>query len=110
MNNRLGYVYGIGAYLCWGVFPLFYMLLAAVDSFELVPWRVLAALAVCLVIVTLLRRWPAGGAIVRSPRMMGWFALSSVLLYANWQIFVTGVVTGHIIEVSLGYFINPVFT
>lgn len=110
MNNRLGYVYGVGAYLCWGTFPLFYMLLAKVNPFEVVPWRVITALVFCVLVVTLIRGWGGVRAIVRSPRMLGWFALSSVLLYANWQIFVYGIVTGHIIETSLGYFINPLVT
>jgi chloramphenicol-sensitive protein RarD len=50
------------------------------------------------------------GAILRSPRLLGWFTLSALLLYANWQLFVIGVMTGHVLETSLGYFINPLFT
>lgn len=110
MSNRLGYVYGIAAYLCWGTFPLFFMLLAALDPLEAVPWRVITALGFCVIAVAVMRAWKPIIAIFRSPRMLGWFALSSVLLYANWQIFVAGVVTGHIIETSLGYFINPIVT
>lgn len=110
MNTRLGFVYGFGAYLCWGTFPLFFMLLAEVDAFEIVPWRVITALAFCVIAVSALRGWGRIRDIARSPRMLGWFALSSVLLYANWQIFVFGVVTGHIIETALGYFINPLVT
>lgn len=110
MSNRLGYIYGFGAYLCWGAFPLFFMLLAVVDPFEVVPWRVLTALAFCVLVVTVMRAWGPISTILRSPRMIGWFALSSLLLYANWQIFVAGVVTGHILETALGYFINPLIT
>ncbi len=110
MNLRLGYTYGIGAYLCWGAFPLFFSLLAAVDPYEVVPWRVITALVVCVIAVTAMRAWKANWAILRSPKMLGWFILSSVLLYANWQIFVIGVVTGRIIETALGYFINPIVT
>lgn len=92
------------------MFPMFFMLLAVVDPFELVPWRVISALAFCMVAVLVMRAWKPVFAIVRSPRMLGWFALSAALLYANWQLFVTGVVTGHIIETALGYFINPLVT
>lgn len=109
-NRRLGFIYGIAAYLCWGAFPLFFMLLAAVDPFEAVPWRVITALGFCLIVVTVIRSWAPVMQIMRSPRMFGWFALSSVLLYINWQLFVFGVVTGHIIETALGYFINPLVT
>ena len=109
-THRLGFFYGIAAYLCWGAFPLFFMLLADVDPFEVVPWRVITALGFCLIAVTVIREWAPVLQILRSPRMLGWFALSSVLLYANWQIFVFGIVTGHIIETALGYFINPLVT
>ena len=109
-TRRLGFIYGIAAYLCWGAFPLFFMLLAAVDPFEAVPWRVITALGFCVIAVTVVRSWGSVLQILRSPRMLGWFALCTVLLYANWQIFVFGIVTGHIIETSLGYFINPLVT
>lgn len=109
-NSRLGLVYGIAAYLCWGVFPLFFMLLAEVDPFEVVPWRVITALAFCVIAVTVVRSWDKVVQIMRTPRMLGWFSLSSVLLYINWQVFVFGIVTGHIIETALGYFINPIIT
>ena len=110
MSNRLGYIYGFAAYLCWGAFPLFFMLLSAVDPYEVVPWRVIAALGFCVVVVTVMRTWAPVFSILRSPRMLGWFTLSSLLLYANWQIFVVGILSGHIIETSLGYFINPIVT
>lgn len=109
-SRRLGFIYGVAAYLCWGAFPLFFMLLAAVDPLELVPWRVITALGFCLIAVTVMRNWGSVWKILRSRRMLGWFMLSSVLLYANWQIFVIGVVTGHILETALGYFINPLVT
>lgn len=110
MTLRLGYFYGISAYLCWGAFPLFFALLTPVNPYEVVPWRVVTALGFCVLAVTAMKGWGAIAAILRSPRMLGWFALSSVLLYANWQIFVVGIVTGHVIETSLGYFINPIVT
>jgi len=110
VSVRTGYVYGVAAYLCWGAFPLFFMLLAAVDPFEVIPWRVLTALVVCLIALACVRRWGLFAAILRSPRQLGWFAVSGLLLYANWQIFVVAVVTGHIIETALGYFINPIVT
>ncbi len=110
MSTRLGFVYGMAAYLCWGAFPLYFMLLAAVDPFEVIPWRVFTTFVFCVLVVTVVRGWSRIMAVLRSPRMVGWFALSSLLVYANWQIFVVGVVTGHIIETALGYFINPLVT
>ena len=110
MQQRIGYLYGIGAYLAWGAFPLFFSLLAAVNPFEVVPWRVITALGFCVIATTAIGGWSRLTAVMRSPRLLGWFAISSVLLYANWQFFVVGIVTGHIIETALGYFITPLVT
>ncbi|CAG7599653.1 EamA family transporter RarD [Leucobacter soli] len=110
MEQRLGYIYGIAAYLCWGAFPLYFALLADIDPYEAVPWRVLTALVFCVLAVTVMRAWSPVFEILRSARMFGWFILASLLLYANWQIFVVGVVTERILETALGYFINPLVT
>lgn len=107
---RAGFLYGIGAYLMWGAFPLYFTLVAVINPFELVSWRVMATLLVCAIIVTLTRRWSFVAEVLRNRRLFGLFALASIFLYANWQIYVYGVVTGHILETALGYFINPLFT
>lgn len=110
MQQRSGYVYGASAYLAWGLFPLFFSLLASVSAFEVVPWRVITALGFCLLVVAVTGAWGRLRSLVRSRAMLGWFALSSLLLYANWQIYVVGIVTGRVIETALGYFINPLVT
>jgi len=110
VGNRLGYFYGFAAYLCWGAFPLYFALLSDIDPYEAVPWRVFTALVFCVLAVGVMRAWGPLFAILRSPRMFGWFALAAVLLYINWQVFVVGVITGHILETALGYFINPLVT
>lgn len=107
---RAGLGYGIGAYLIWGTFPLFFTLVAKVNPFEVVSWRVITTLLVCAIVVTVSRRWKMVASVLRTPKTFGMFALSSLLLYFNWQIFVIGVVTGHVLETALGYFINPLFT
>jgi len=107
---RSGLAYGISAYLIWGSFPIYFTLIAMVNPLEVVPWRVCITLLFSALLVSLTRRWRQVGSILRDPRRMGWFALSGLLLYANWQIFIIGVMTGHVIETALGYFINPLFT
>lgn len=107
---RAGFVYGIGAYLLWGAFPLYFTLIAMVNPFEVVSWRVMTTLLVCAIVVTAARRWSRVIAVLRQPKLFGLFALASIFLYANWQTYVYGVTTGHILETALGYFINPLFT
>lgn len=109
-QTRAGFGYGFGAYLIWGAFPFYFGLIAMVNPLEVVPWRVGTSLIFCAILATLTKRWAQVATILRTPRLLAWFALSGLLLYANWQIFVIGVMTGHVLETSLGYFINPLFT
>ncbi|MGK0721255.1 EamA family transporter RarD [Leucobacter sp. W1478] len=110
MTNRSGYFYGVAAYLWWGAFPLFFTLLSPIDPLEIVPWRVMTAVVFCVIAVVVMRSFGALTRVFKSPKQLGWFAVSSILLYANWQIFVIAIVTGQILEASLGYFINPLMT
>ncbi|MFA5606194.1 MAG: EamA family transporter RarD [Leucobacter sp.] len=109
-RTRAGLAFGLGAYLSWGVFPVFFTLIEMVGPFEVVPWRVSTTLLFCALLVTVMRGWGRVRHVLRSPRVLGWYTLSGVLLYVNWQIFILGVMTGNIIETALGYFINPLFT
>ena len=108
-QTRRGIIYGVAAYLIWGAFPVFFTLIAPVGPFEIVPWRVLSTLAFCAILATVTRRWGTVIRILRTPRLLLAFTLSSLLLYGNWQTFVYAVTTGHVLETSLGYFINPLF-
>ncbi|MGX1934431.1 EamA family transporter RarD [Microbacterium resistens] len=105
-----GAVYAGGAYLIWGVLPLYFLLLVPTGPWELVAWRVLLSFVFCLILLTVMRGWSALGAIVRQPRLLGWTALAGVLIYVNWQVFVIATLSDHIVETSLGYFINPITT
>lgn len=109
-NVRAGLGFGVGAYLIWGAFPLFFTLIAVVNPFEVVSWRVITTLIACALVVTVSKRWGFVLAILKQPRIFAALALASLLLYTNWQVFVIGVISGHILETSLGYFINPLFT
>lgn len=109
-TSRSGILYTIGAYLLWGALPLYFLALVPTGPWEVVAWRVLLSFVFCGILLTVTRGWPALIVIVRQPRLLGWTALAGVLIYVNWQTFLIGTLTGHVIETSLGYFINPIFT
>ena len=109
-SRAVGVASAAGAYLLWGVLPLYFLLLVPTGPWEVVAWRVLLSFVFCLVLLTVLRGWPAFLAIVRDPRLLGWTALAGLLIYVNWQVFLIGTLTGHVVETSLGYFINPITT
>ena len=109
-TQTAGVAYAGGAYLLWGVLPLYFLLLVPTGPREVVAWRVLLSFVFCLLLLTVMRGWAAFGVIVRQPRLLGWTALAGVLIYVNWQVFLIGTLSGNIVETSLGYFINPITT
>jgi len=104
---RTGVLAGMGAYFAWGVLPGFFAALAPSTAWELIPWRGLFTLGFCAVLVLATRSWPRLLAIARDGRLLGTLTVSTALMYVNWQAFVLAASTGHVVEVSLGYFINP---
>lgn len=109
-ERTLGGAYALGAYALWGFLPLYFLLLAPTGPWELVAWRILLSLVFCALLLTVTRTWPRLVAIMRQPRLLGLTALAGALIYVNWQVFIYGALTGHVIETSLGYFINPIAT
>ncbi|KZE42719.1 EamA family transporter RarD [Microbacterium sp. T32] len=105
-----GGLFAFCAYLLWGVLPLYFLQLSPTGPFEIVAWRIALSLVFCLLLLTVLRAWHPFLVIVRQPRLLGLTALAGLLIYVNWQTYVYGALTGHVIETSLGYFINPIVT
>ncbi len=108
--QTVGGLYAFAAYLFWGFLPIYFVLLAPIGPFEIVAWRILLSLVVCAVLILVTRSWRRLIAIVRQPRLLAWTALAGVVIYLNWQVFLLATLTGHVIETSLGYFINPIVT
>ena len=106
-NRRAGLFFGLGAYLLWGVLPLYFKLLAIVPPIEIVANRILWSLIFLGLLVTLWRRWPAIRAAVGAGRIVLTLTLTAALIAANWLIYIWAVVHGHVLETSLGYYLNP---
>jgi chloramphenicol-sensitive protein RarD len=109
-EHAIGGLYAFCAYVLWGFLPLYFILLLPTGPFELVAWRIVLSLVFCAFLLTVTRSWPKLAAIVRQPRLLGLTALAGGLIYVNWQVFIYGALTGHVLETSLGYFINPIAT
>lgn len=95
------------AYAMWGLFPLYFHWVSAVGPLEIVLHRCLWSLAFVLVVLAVLQRWAWLRDVVRRPRTLATFALSALLLSANWLVYVWAVNNGRVVESSLGYFITP---
>ena len=97
----------LGAYMMWGFLPLYIVLLRHVPAFELVAWRVIFTLPLCLAIAAVRRQL---GEIVRGLadwRVLRLMLVSAALIAVNWVIYIAAINGGHIYASSLGYYINP---
>ncbi|MEO7246964.1 MAG: EamA family transporter RarD [Novosphingobium sp.] len=102
-----GLPYAIGAYLIWGLLPLYLRLLHGIPPFEFVGWRVIFTLPLCLVAVAFSAKWRALWSALSNPRTMMVLLGSSLLIGTNWLIYIWAIVEGHVLAASLGYYINP---
>jgi chloramphenicol-sensitive protein RarD len=98
----------VAAYVLWGLFPLYWPLLEPAAPVEILAHRIVWSLVFLAAILAL----TSGFGWVRGlgRRRTGLLALAAVLITVNWGMFIYGVNSGHVVETSLGYFINPLVT
>lgn len=106
MDNK-GLLYGVAAYLAWGLLPLYWRTIDELSSLEILAQRVVWSLLFLALLLTWRRQWGWLAGTLRNRRMLLTYLLTAVLLTANWGIYIWGVNAGFIVETSLGYFINP---
>ncbi|GAA2171463.1 EamA family transporter RarD [Agrococcus versicolor] len=109
-ESSRGLLLAVGAYLVWGVMPMYVVLMEGIGAIELIGWRILASLVVAAIIVTVVRGWSRIRAVLRDRRSMLFLCLSGVAILANWTVFAYAVLSQHIVETSLGYFLNPILS
>jgi len=109
-DGRRGVLYGAGAYVLWGIFPLYFRLLERSGALEVVVHRVLWSLLVCAVVVAVVRGWAQLRAVLGNRRQVVALGTAALLLALNWGVYVYAVNSGQVVEASLGYFVNPLVT
>lgn len=100
-----GIWYGIAAYSIWGTFPLYWRLVRHVPALEVLAHRIVWSAVVLAMVVLAMRSRSVWSSMSR--RTVGRYALAAVLIAANWLLYIRGVNTDLVVEVSLGYFITP---
>jgi chloramphenicol-sensitive protein RarD len=103
---KKGYLYAFLAYGMWGVFPLYWKALQDVPSVQILAHRVVWSLVFLVFLISLRREWEALRGML-SKRVLLVYALSGALVTLNWGLYIWGVNANHVVEASLGYFINP---
>ncbi len=102
-----GLGFGLAAYTIWGLLPAFLKLLVAVPPVEILAHRIVWSVLLLGAVVTMVRGWPRAMAVLRAPRLLGLLVLTALLIGGNWLLYIWAVNSAHVIETSLGYFINP---
>jgi chloramphenicol-sensitive protein RarD len=107
---RSGLVFGASAYLLWGLFPLYWPLLEPAGTVEILAQRMAWSLVVMAVILRITRGFGRVRTVLANPRQRTLLLGAAVVVTVNWGTYIYGVNSGHVVETSLGYFINPLFT
>ncbi|MDN5803777.1 MAG: EamA family transporter RarD [Microlunatus sp.] len=108
-RETTGLSYGLGAYLIWGLVPLYWPLLAAASATEILAHRIVWSLVCAGILLLVLRRRRWWRSICR-PRTLGLLAAASVFIAVNWGLYIWAVNHGHVVEAALGYYINPILS
>ncbi|MEU9596135.1 EamA family transporter RarD [Streptomyces sp. NPDC048109] len=109
-EQRIGLLNGIAAYGMWGLVPLFWPLLKPAGAGEILAHRMVWSLAFVAVALLFVRRWAWAGELLRRPRRLALVAVAAGVITVNWGVYIWAVNSGHVVEASLGYFINPLVT
>ncbi|MEW2383787.1 EamA family transporter RarD [Micromonospora sp. NPDC047707] len=105
--RRLGYLYGIGAYLLWGFFPLYLKLLQPAGPLEILAHRIVWSVAFVALVLAALRNVGFLRTLLRRPRALAGIGAAAALIALNWGTYIHGVNSDRVVETALGYFINP---
>lgn len=109
-RERRGVLFGIAAYGLWGLFPLFWPLISSAGAVEILSHRVVWSLVLLVGVLTATRRWSAVRAIVADRSSLLRLTAAAVVVAGNWGVYIWGVNSHHVVETSLGYFVNPLVT
>jgi chloramphenicol-sensitive protein RarD len=107
---RAGVLLALGAYGIWGFLPLYFNALTGIPALEILGWRIVFSLVLCLILVTATRSWGRVAAAFRAPRVNLTLGLAGLIVSVNWLVYIIATTTGHVLEASLGYFFNPLVT
>jgi chloramphenicol-sensitive protein RarD len=106
-SNRLGVAYGVGAYVIWGLLPIYWRWLEQATAFEILANRGIWSLVVCMILLAFQRQLRSTFTLMKNYKTFFTLVLSSFLLTLNWGIYIWSVSADRVVEASLGYYITP---
>lgn len=106
-RQREGLTFALAAYALWGLLPLLFKFMDGATPLMILAHRVLWSMLFLLVVAAFGRRWRDLGRLLSRPRLAAALLLSALLIATNWLVYIIAVKQGHVVQASLGYFINP---
>ena len=106
--RSLGLLYGVSAYTLWGLFPIYWPLLKPANPLEIVSHRAVWTLVFCVIILALTKTLKSTLSLLKRPKIVAGLFLGSILISINWIIYIYAANNEHVVEASLGYYINPI--
>lgn len=107
---RWGLPLGLGAFLLWGAMPLYFPLLEPAGAVEIIAHRIVWSLVFCVLLLTVTRSLRTYTVVFRNPRTLGVLTVAAILIVTNWVTYVYAVLSEHVLDAALGYYINPLVT
>ncbi len=104
---RTGLYYGLGAYITWGLIPIYWPLLQPASSLEILSHRVVWSLLTLFIIISFLKQWTAVFDVVKIKKTAWILLLASIFISINWGVFIWAVSHDRVVDTALGYFMNP---
>ncbi|HEY2774744.1 MAG TPA: EamA family transporter RarD [Candidatus Binatia bacterium] len=109
-HEERGFWYGLGAYTAWGLLPLYWKLLAGVPVLQVIPHRIVWSTALLVVYIGSRGQLSALREALSRPGVLATYAMAAALIAINWTVFIWAVSAGYVVDVSLGYFVNPLLS
>jgi chloramphenicol-sensitive protein RarD len=109
-QNRTGVINAIAAYVMWGFAPIYFKLLTEINASEILIHRIVWSCFFLLTIVAVSNKWRYVQAILKQPKLMAKLTLTASILAINWFLFIWAINNNYLLDASLGYFINPLFS
>jgi chloramphenicol-sensitive protein RarD len=106
-QTRQGIFFALAAYFMWGIAPAYFKLIQQVPADEILTHRIIWSFFFMLALISLGRSWPKVRAACQNRKRLLLLAVTALLIGSNWLLFIWAVNNHHMLEASLGYFINP---
>ena len=106
-EQRKGVILACMAFFMWGLAPIYFKLLQHISAFEILMHRVVWSVLFIVIIVEVMKQWHKVQHVLKDPKLIAMLVITATLLGFNWGLFIWAVNNDHMLDASLGYYINP---